>query len=351
MRSYGNFFANIERGYWETSPLLGNIALPPEMQNIPLAEKRGLVVSTKELSIRNVIAPYNPSLIDNEKGYLIFFRYDVIDQACPSGFNTNIGCAQLDKQFNQIAEFERIETGSVYSEDPRAVKIGDEVYLFFNDLHPLGGHNGRTMRVGKVNFEKSKVDYVTNLDLQIQHIEKNWVPFEYIDEQGPQLYIEYMMNPHKILKLPDPHINSLVHFSFDNHSAAQRLYWPHFWGTPRGGAPARKIDNQYMSFFHSCFRDKQGYFWYLMGAYTFEAKPPFRITAISHYPIMFDGIYNSPLMNTAPHEKRVIFPSGFTTETTADGRELIHVTCGENDCAIKIVTLNKNILLESLKRI
>ena len=116
--------------------------------------------------------------------------------------------------------------------------------------------------------------------------------------------------------------------------------------------------NKFLVFFHSNIsaisfkrgvQNKQG-FNYVMGAYTFQAKPPFRITAISHYPILFDGIYNSPHMNTAESKKRIIFPSGFAFEKQ-DGRDLIHVSCGENDSAIKIVTLDQKTLLKSLKKI
>jgi predicted GH43/DUF377 family glycosyl hydrolase len=87
-----------------------------------------------------------------------------------------------------------------------------------------------------------------------------------------------------------------------------------------------------------------------MGAYTFEEKPPFRVTAISHYPILFKGIYDSPILNTASPKKRVIFPCGFVEEKR-DGKELIHISCGENDTATKIVTVDKKALFKSLKKL
>jgi hypothetical protein len=86
-----------------------------------------------------------------------------------------------------------------------------------------------------------------------------------------------------------------------------------------------------------------------MGAYTFEAHPPFRITGISNHPILFRGIFDTPYINTASLDKRVIFPSGFVLEKQQN-KELIHVACGENDSAVKIITLDKEKLIKSMNR-
>ena len=344
--------AYIQDGYWESTPLLGNLTLPIELQNIPLGEKKGLVLGSKEVHIRNVVAPFSPSLIKNDQGYLLFFRYDVIDQRCSAGYYTYIGQAQLDKNFEQTAEeYKTIDTGSQYSEDPRVVEVGSELYLFFNDLHPSGAYGSRSMRVGKINLAESKIEYSTSLDLQFQNVEKNWVPFAFVEgNHQPELYIEYYINPHKILKLADPHVGSLEHLSFPGIASFQHLFWPRMWGNPRGGSSALKVDDEYLSFFHSSFKDRHGFHWYVMGAYTFEAQAPFRVTKLSHYPILFEGIYDTPLTNTAPERKRVIFPTGFVTDETA-GKNVVHVACGENDCAIKIVTLDREVLLRSMKKI
>ena len=122
------------------------------------------------------------------------------------------------------------------------------------------------------------------------------------------------------------------------------------WGGLRGGTPAQKVGDEYLAFFHSSFRDRNGIIWYCMGAYTFEDQPPFRITKISNYPILFEGIYGTPPMNTADPMKRVIFPSGFVVEER-NGKEVIHLSCGENDASVKIITLDKNTLLRGMKKI
>ena len=57
--------------------------------------------------------------------------------------------------------------------------------------------------------------------------------------------------------------------------------------------------------------DENRLVWIVMEAYTFSATPPFNLTGISKYPILFRGIYETPFTNTASIDKRVIFPSGF----------------------------------------
>ena len=122
------------------------------------------------------------------------------------------------------------------------------------------------------------------------------------------------------------------------------------WGPLRGGTQAQLVDGQYLGFFHSYFIDSRKVAWYLMGAYTFEAEPPFRITGISPYPILFDGIYETEPKNTSCLDKYIIYPAGFVTEER-DGKKVIQVTCGENDSAIKVVSFDQEQLLKSLKKI
>jgi predicted GH43/DUF377 family glycosyl hydrolase len=350
-KTYRQLFARLKEGNKSTAAILGGVTIPVELQNIPLAESTGLVLGVKKISIRNVIAPYNASIVEHGNGYLIFFRYDVIDQKCPYPFYTYIGCAELDVNFEQTEkEFTRIDTHSDYSEDPRIVKVGQEFYIVYNDLVP-DKYYRRGMHIANLNIENRRVNFVTALDPQMQSLEKNWVPFAYQDENNDShLFFEYYINPHRILNLENPKQNSLQFLTFPNISSFQRLFWPHIWGEPRGGSTARKIGDQYLAFFHCSFRDKEGLPWYFMGAYTFEDKPPFRITAMSNYPILFEGVFSSPAMNTANPRLRCLYPCGFAIENR-EGRELIHVSCGENDSATKVITLDKELLFKSMKKL
>lgn len=328
----------------------GSNTLPFQLQTIPLAEDQGIVINVRNVAIENVEAPYNASMIENGGGYLLFFRYDEIGKnRHPYPFFTRIGCAELDADFAVSKGYKTIDTNSDFSEDPRVLRKGNELFLIYNDLMP---HvcDCRTMRIAGLDLENAKVNYVTDLDLHIKAVEKNWTPFEFINEDNkPEIYFEYYVNPHKILKLSNPQVPDLTHLIFPNNPCLQNIAWSRKWGELRGGTTPRLVDGQYLSFFHSMFRDNSGFPWYVMGAYTFEAKPPFRLTAISPYPILFKGIYDTPWRHTAPYV-RCIFPGGFAIENIS-GKQLLHVSCGENDCAVKILTIDKEALLKSLKKL
>lgn len=350
-KSYKTFYKKIDNQIKTSIPLLGNLTIPLSLQNIPLADESKIVLNVKKIKIKNVQSPYNASIIKHGSHYLLFFRYDVIQHKGPYYFYSYIGCVKLDSNFNQIEKnFKIIDLGTKHAEDPRIFKTKNGFYLVYNDL-VKNGYNCRTMRIASLDIEKLTINYTTELDIHFQPVEKNWNPFEHIENGKSNIYFEYFINPHKILKLNDPTTNSLTHIQKLSASIYQRLYWPNMWGEIRGGAPAQKIeDNKYLSFFHSSFQDRNGFFWYVMGAYTFETNPPFRINGISHYPILFKGIYDSPHLNIADRRKRVIFPSGFTVEKK-ENKEVIHVSCGENDSCIKIITLDKKKLLKSLKKL
>lgn len=326
-------------------------AMPYLLQNIPFADEQGIVVNVKNIQIDKMEAPYNASMIENGSGYLLFFRYDEIGpNRFPHPFYTRIGYVELDADLNVSSKgYKRIDTGSEFSEDPRVMRKGSELFLIYNDLLPHV-QECRTMRIAGLDLENAKVKYVTDLDQHIKSIEKNWSPFVYTDENNKSdVYFEYYINPHKIMKLSNPQVPDLAHLIFPNNPCLQNLAWAKKWGELRGGTSPLLVDGQYLSFFHSMFRDKNNYPWYVMGAYTFEAKPPFRITAVSQYPILFKGIYDTPLCHTAPNV-RAIFPGGFAIEHK-NGKDYLHVACGENDCAVKIVTMDKEALLKSLKKL
>jgi predicted GH43/DUF377 family glycosyl hydrolase len=350
-KAYKKVYKVIDLKFNNAFPLMGGMPIPPQLRNIPLAESDGIVVDVKKIALRDIVAPYNPSIIEQGDRFFLFFRYDVFNRKCPFPFYTNIGCAELDKQFNQTEkDVARIDTKSKFSEDPRIFKVGEEFFLTYNDLS-FSPTKRRTIHVASLNLQDLSIGYITNLDIQRGPVEKNWIPFEYAEPgQAPHLYFEYERIPRNVFKVPDTKVNQIEQIVQAHQGTINQYHWPITWGKTRGGTPARRIGDEYLAFFHSSFRDDEDISWYVMGAYTFEAKPPFRITSISHYPILFKGIYDSPPLNTANPALRCIFPAGFALENR-DGRELIHVACGENDAAIKIVTIDQEVLLKSMKKL
>lgn len=333
---------------------LGGIPAPSKLIGLPFADDLGIVVDVKTVDVRNVTAPHNPSLIQTASGYDLFFRYDKMSkEAKHLPYFSHIGVVSLTPDFSQeAAEFQKIELPTGYSEDPRVLWMGDQLYLIFNMLDP-GNTQARFICLANINPNNYKVNYTTPLDMNLVLVEKNWPPFVFVEEnQKPALFFEYQISPHKILSLPNPRENELLNIALPRNSSYISLshIWESKWGRMRGGTPALKIGDEYLAFFHSGFTEKNGMWWYVMGAYTFQAEYPFSLTKISKHPILFRNIFETPIIHTADHNKRVIYPAGFVIEEK-DGKELIHLACGENDCAIKIVTLDKKALIENMNRI
>jgi hypothetical protein len=192
--------------------------------------------------------------------------------------------------------------------------------------------------MGEVDLEQKSLGTIHSLNINSRRVEKNWSPFVY---EGKSHFI-YSITPHRILTYP-----SLQSANLGAESILSENDWSRqLWGSPRGGTPAQLVNGEYLSFFHSAFEDHRGVVWYTMSAYTFEATPPFRITRISPHPITFHGIYDSPHRDIANSRVRCIYPAGFVTDD-----DKIHLSCGENDSAIKIITMDKQALLKSLKSV
>ncbi len=155
------------------------------------------------------------------------------------------------------------------------------------------------------------------------------------------------MHPHKILELPTPEKNQIVHLPGKQKALKQTFEWESRWGSLYGGTQARLVNGEYISFFHSWFKE-EGKVWYAMGAYTFEAEAPYRITAITPYPILFPGIYESSYINTSDPAKHIIYPAGLAIEERAK-KTILHVSCGENDGHIKIISFDYERLKKNMQ--
>jgi predicted GH43/DUF377 family glycosyl hydrolase len=318
--------------------------IPISMMNIPLADEAGIITSVKKVSISSISAAHNPSIVKFGDGYLLFFRHD--EPNFKNGYwqvFSNIGCISLDRNFEPLEKsYSKIETHSLFSEDARFFQNGDRFFLVYNDLLPRF-KDRRGICIGEIDLHRRRLEYVTRLDLGANTTEKNWTPFSHSGE----VHFLYTINPQKILCLPNPR-KCLLRLLPD--SSQLNLDWSIRWGVLRGGTPAHLMGEEYLAFFHSFFEDCSGIVWYIMGAYMFASSSPFKITRISPHPILFKGIYDSPYASIANPRIRSIYPIGFTCENF-EGKELIHLSCGENDSAMKIISIDKNALLSSLKPI
>lgn len=139
------------------------------------------------------------------------------------------------------------------------------------------------------------------------------------------------------------------------------------WGKLRGGTPPQLVDlppgyisygglykgsdqpppdpqpqKEYLAFFHGVVHMAQHLVMtYTLGVYTFTAEPPFRITAMSEWPIVSPDWMDS---FTYKHTDIVVFPMTYEH----DDRH-INVTYGWDESDGYVLTLDKKILFESLR--
>lgn len=97
------------------------------------------------------------------------------------------------------------------------------------------------------------------------------------------------------------------------------------YGLIRGGTPPVLVDGEYLTFFHSSTKWSEDKRQYHMGVYTFEAKPPFRITKITLDPLLSGSRYD----RWYPSKPPCVFPTGTILR---NGTWLITGGCNDIDC-------------------
>ena len=248
---------------------------------------------------------------------------------------------------------------AVFGEDPRAIINRNKIELTFNYCN-ISVWPSRFMLTAKLNYDP----YQGQTDIHIHHADirgmipehapyseqKNWTPFTY----NETLYFIYSINPHQILHLfenassvptthPHPYIRTLSIAELVATSHVSDLHWS--YGELRGGTPASLIDGVYLSFFHSRrVGPSSGRYTYFMGAYTFAAKPPFQILAISPKPIVVKAFYQGRYRSST--FDYIVFPTSYMVDL-----QWIYLYVGYQDREMWKVVLNRTALLGSLSRV
>jgi predicted GH43/DUF377 family glycosyl hydrolase len=189
-------------------------------------------------------------------------------------------------------------------EDPRVFRLGGELHLsycnfvVFTDQKWTGAHQ----QVAKLDSEWqviSQADPVYGRNgatvMMGTGNEKNWLWFEH--DGMPHLI--YLSRPHEVVKWNQWNEPGQVYKTEETNPL-----WTH--GDPRGGSPPVRVGKEYWSFFHSSLpwmHQKRRYF---MGAYAFEAAPPFRVTRMTSLPLL-TGSKQDPWH---PPQPLVVFPCG-----------------------------------------
>ena len=99
---------------------------------------------------------------------------------------------------------------------------------------------------------------------------------------------------------------------------------------------------EYLAFFHSnVYMAQHKVMTYTLGAYTFTRDPPFRVTAMSKYPIVSPDWMES---FTYKHTDIVVFPMTFEHD-----EKYVNISYGWDEGDGYILTLDKQILFQSLR--
>lgn len=300
------------------------------------------IVSSRQITIPGFPNAYNPSIISYKDGYLLSFRFiSRLPETEKSKFRTDVsfvGVARLDKKFKAFEKSVQLlnivshsPKFSLTAEDGRLLRIGERIFLFFNDL-PLSETPGQfAMYFGEIVEEQGR--FVLKEPAKLLNypnaisIEKNWSPFV----SDGRLYVIYSDQPRVILEVD-------LNTGYCKEVSRTLMNWNWDLGIIRGGTPGYLVNDQFLTFFHSSFPAKlpKGRA-YVMGAYTFDKDPPFSIGKITRLPIGELTYYTE---NNSP---KIVFPGGMVFQD-----HLIHVAWGKGDKQIFITTFDREKLLSSM---
>ncbi len=177
--------------------------------------------------------------------------------------------------------------------------------------------------------------------------QKNWPIFEY---EGVLLFIA-RIHPLRVVstaavpfsRLSEDYSKGKTVFAHTISLTASPNYcWN--WGEPRGGTPALLVGSEYLAFFHSfTFMNSRIVRTYFVGAYTFSAAPPFRLTSMSRFPIVAPGWTQG---FTYADIDFVPYPMSFTY----DDRH-VNMSHGWEEGEGWLLTMDRKALFESLVRL
>jgi predicted GH43/DUF377 family glycosyl hydrolase len=294
------------------------------------------IVHTQQIQIPGYPNAYNASFVPYQEGYLLSFRArGKFPETQKNPFRADyslIGLVKLDKSFKVLKKTVQLlgivshsPSFSLTAEDARLLKVGDRLFVFFNDSPPNQVHAGFAMYFGELIESHGEFQFREN-PKHIRYasaiqVEKNWSPFF----SDGKFYLIYSDQPRIILEL-DPSSGCAHEIAF----MEGKENWS--WGRIRGGTPSHLVDGAFLTFFHS-YR-----FNYVMGAYMFEPTPPFAIQSISPTPLGDVSYY------TEENPIKVLFPCGLVVED-----KFIHVVGGKADKQIFLTTFDKQRLLEELR--
>lgn len=266
---------------------------------------------------------FNCGLVERPDGLWLITRRSIWKDRLIFGMNDIVafrlgGEDGITPQIGYKVKFVNTNANEQY-EDPRAIYYNGKTYLsccnfvWYKIKKWTGAHQIFVVCDDKWDV-KLRYDppYGKNgkgLGLNTGH-EKNWVWFFHEDK----LNMIYSAQPHTVVEF-DCHVRFVT-----QRRTESKLPWSH--GEIRGGTPPVRVGGEYFTFFHSSLPWTSRFRRYYMGAYAFEAKPPFPITRITDEPLLV-GSQNDPWVDRKPC---VVFACGAIMQ----GQDFL-VTLGVND--------------------
>ena len=342
---FGRTISEPEQYTLISGPALSQVS---QLSPVPFADESeiGIVSGVVTLPIPGFKDAYNPSMIKTDSGFLVAYRFDLPWNRV-SFKKARIGLLELDDQFRPLGKATLLATRDEQVEDPRLFTDGQNIYVSYTHLTFWGPQYLCCIGLSQINRETHEVGDSWDLRYKTGPREKNWSPFFYDNNGTPEMYFVYSWSPLQYIKAASPLDGTIEQaLPIDNTMKKGLAAWEKKWGKIRGGTPAIRIGEEYISFFHSSFRELS-YYWYIMGAMVFDAHPPFALKRISKFPILFNNIFTTPLAPSRNQFLRAIFPGGVVEDVQND-RPVFHVIVGENDTGIKIVTIDRENLFKHM---
>ena len=287
------------------------------------------------------ICYFNPSLVERPDGLWLIVRRARNERSVRIGYNDLMAFSlsgNYTPQYGVTMRFQKCFEKEHY-EDPRAIYHNGITYIsacnfvVLNDGRMWTGAHQVLNVINRMDTKSTwqvskRIDPIYGYNGgaigRDKGAEKNWLWFFHNDE----LFLEYQASPHIVTRF------SLDGKALEEYKTENPFNWE--YGIIRGGTPPVLINNngnEYLTFFHSRLPDDYYRARYYMGAYTFESKPPFKITRMTREPLLAgsrDDIWgkDKPL---------VVFPCGSRLK---DGKWL--VTLGVNDLASSWIEIPHN---------
>lgn len=224
------------------------------------------------------------------------------------------------------------QSGSEQFEDPRAFVHDNQIFISYC-------HWDRSFYLPRQILARlnDSFEFVESWKVPFGHNgstthgqEKNWVWFK----GGNKRHLVYAFNPHTVVEMEDHH-PGLVH-----KTALEIVPWK--YGEIRGGTNPVKVGGEYFSFFHSSLPWTGRQRRYFMGAYAFNASPPFAVTRMSVEPILAGSDRDTRILQMP----LVVFPCGALFK-----KEEWLVTFGVNDEACGWIRVPHDGLIQTMRKV